>query len=286
MADENIFDKLTYKYYQLTSAEKRIADCLFAKGLSAQSMSIKELAEASGAAEATISRFCRRLGYEGYGAFRRAIASSSVHSQERISSPFYGEVTASDTVEEVGRKLAAANISAIEETQELLTPESIQAAAAILRGADKVLCMGQGGSMLLAKEAANIFGTVFSNFFPVSDSHTQIISATQLTERDVILYFSYSGSTIDLMDILPVAASRGAKVILVTRYPNSPGAAKADVVLQCGTTESPLQLGSVPARVAQLYLIDVLFSEVCRWDMEVCKARRARVADALSEKHV
>jgi DNA-binding MurR/RpiR family transcriptional regulator len=285
MADENIFDKLTYKYYELTSAEKRIADCLFAKGLSAQGMSITELAEASGAAEATISRFCRRLGYEGYGAFRRAIASSP-HGQEAISNPLYGEVSDTDTVPEVAGKLAAASISAITETQDLIRPESIQAAAAILRGADKVLCMGQGGSMLLAQEAANVFGTVFSNYFPVADSHTQIVTATQLTERDVILYFSYSGSTVDLMDILRVTRSRGTKIVLITRYPNSPGAAGADVVLQCGTTESPLQLGSVPARVAQLYLLDVLFSEVCRWDMEGCKARRARVADALSEKHV
>jgi DNA-binding MurR/RpiR family transcriptional regulator len=189
MAEENIFDKLTYRYYELTSAEKRIADCLFAKGLSAQGMSISELAEASGAAEATISRFCRRLGYEGYGAFRRAIATSAAHGQETISSPFYGEVTDTDTVPEVAGKLAAASISAIQETQELINPESIQAAAAILRQADKVLCMGQGGSMLLAQEAANVFGTVFSNYFPVADSHTQIITATQLTERDVILYF-------------------------------------------------------------------------------------------------
>jgi DNA-binding MurR/RpiR family transcriptional regulator len=189
-------------------------------------------------------------------------------------------------VPEVAGKLAAASISAITETQELIRPENIQAAAAILRGADKVLCMGQGGSMLLAQEAANIFGTVFSNYFPVADSHTQIVTATQLTERDVILYFSYSGSTVDLMDILRVTRSRGTKIVLITRYPNSPGASGADVVLQCGTTESPLQLGSVPARVAQLYILDVLFSEVCRWDIEGCKARRARVADALSEKHV
>ena len=114
----------------------------------------------------------------------------------------------------------------------------------------------------------------------------QVITASSLTERDAILFFSYSGSTRDLMDVLHVARQQHAKSILVTRYPGSPGAALVDVVLQCGSIEVPLQLGSVAARIAQLYLIDVLFSEMCRRDLETCRHHRELVADALSEKHV
>ena len=40
-------------------------------------MSISELAEACTVAEATISRFCRRLGYKGYNAFKLAIANAA-----------------------------------------------------------------------------------------------------------------------------------------------------------------------------------------------------------------
>lgn len=68
--------------------------------------------------------------------------------------------------------------------------------------------------------------------------------------------------------------------------PEGPGAALASVVLQCGTNESPLQMGSVAARVAMIFVLDVLFSEVCRRDLEGCRQRRREVADALSEKHV
>ena len=64
------------------------------------------------------------------------------------------------------------------------------------------------------------------------------------------------------------------------------GAAMASVVLQCGTNENPLQMGSVAARVAIIFVLDVLFSEVCRRDLAGCQARRRLVADALSEKHL
>lgn len=37
------------------------------------------------------------------------------------------------------------------------------------------------------------------NFYAVLDSHMQAIAASHLTARDVVLYFSYSGSTEELL---------------------------------------------------------------------------------------
>ena len=45
-------------------------------------------------------------------------------------------------------------------------------------------------------------------------------------------------------------------------------------------------MGSVAARVAQLYLTDVLFHEVCRRHPDQCAAIRQVVAEALSDKHI
>lgn len=284
MPEENVFNLITRKYYQLTASEKKLATFVVANGQRSQSMSISELAAACGVAEATISRFCRRMGYRGYSAFRLAIATATATRPD--ADPLSGEIHANDTVPDLSAKLACVDIDAIRETQSLIRPESITAAADALIEADTVLCMGQGGSMLLAEEAARLFTTAFSGFFPVSDSHMQVIAATNLTEKDVILFFSYSGSTKELMDVLHIAQKQHTRIILITRYPGSPGAGLADIVLQCGSTEGPLQLGSVAARIAQLYLVDVLFSEMCRRDLEACRHRRELVADALSEKHV
>ena len=285
MGENDIFHLLSQKYFRFTASEKRVADFIISNGTRAQTMSISELAEAAGVAEATISRFCRRLNFNGFSAFKLAIATSEA-SRSYISNPLTGELTHEDTIPSLAHKLAGASMEAIQETETLIRPSAIQSAADILLQADKVLCMGQGGSMLMAQEAAHLFSTAFPGYFPVTDSHMQVIYASHLCERDAILYFSYSGTTTDLMDVLRTAKDRKAPVILITRYRNSPGAAQADIVLECGSRESPLQLGSVPARVAQLYLVDILFSEVCRRDLEGCRHRRAQVADALSDKHL
>lgn len=284
MSQGNIFAKLDNEYYQLTGSEKKVADYVATHPNQTQFMSISELAEECGVAEATISRFCRRMKYKGYSAFKLAVANS-LASRDAYS-PLSGEVLPGDTVLDMCKKIYSADVGAMAQTLALIRPEAITQAADLLLGAEKVLCMGQGGSMILAQEAAHLFSTAMPGFFAVWDSHMQAIAASQMTRRDVVLYFSYSGSTRDVVDVLKVVRKRGGKSILITRFPKSPGAAYVNVVLPCGSKEDPYQLGSVAARVAQLFLVDVLFSEICRRDIEGCRTRREQVADVLSNLHI
>lgn len=283
MSTGNVFETISQKYYDLTASEKKTADYLMAHQEESQYMSIAELAEESGVAEATISRFCRRLGYKGYNAFKLAIANSTAFlRQETLSAPDAD----GDSLEELSQKLYAVDSAALAQTMELMDYAAIRRAADALESAERVCCMGQGGSMLIAEEAAHLFSTASVKFFAVSDSHMQMIRAANMGERDAVLFFSYSGATRDMMETLQVARERGACIILVTRFAKSPGGALADVVLRCGANESPLQLGSVAAKVAQLMLLDVLFAEYCRRAPEHFEANRERIAAALADKHL
>lgn len=277
--------RISKEYYNLTAAEKKAADYVVAHRAEAQNLSITELAAASDVAEATISRFVRRLKYKGYNEFRLDIARSVTASSSGLS-PLSGEVTDGDSFSEIIRKIYTADVDAITQTLELIDERKIKQAADMIEQADKVFCMGQGGSMIIAQEAAHLFTTTQSKYFAVTDNHTQAITASTMTERDAVLYFSYSGATTDMMHTLSIVRNRGAGVILITRFPNAPGAKLADVVLQCGSNESPLQLGSVAARISQMYLLDVLFSEVCLRNLDDCRQARMAIAEALTDKHL
>ena len=174
--------------------------------------------------------------------------------------------------------LADAAVELSEEKQKRLAAKGIDSCGIVLGVRPEHIELKQ-------KDGA-MFTTTFGNFFAIRDNHIQAINAAQLNRDDVVLYFSYSGATRDLLDILPIVQKRKATSILITRFPNSPGAALADVILQCGSNENPLQLGSAEARVAQIYLLDVLLSEMCRRDVKACEKRREDIAAALSAKHI
>ena len=65
----NVFDRISARYFQLTPSEKRVADYILGHRDRVQYMSISELAVDCAVADATISRFCRRLGIGGFNAF-------------------------------------------------------------------------------------------------------------------------------------------------------------------------------------------------------------------------
>lgn len=281
---ENVFELISQNYYELTTAEKKIADYIIADPEHTQQAGISDLADICGTAMATVSRFSRKLGYDGFNALRLAIAHA-ISSKSGNVDMLTGKITMEDSFEDECRKIQTADLSVITQTYDLINSSAYLAAIELLLKAKKVVCMGQGGSVIIAMEAAHLFSTVSGKFSCVQDSHMQVITLSNMEEDDVLVYFSYSGSVRDMMENFYLAEQRGVKTILFTRFPKSPGAEMADVVLQCGSSESPLQLGSIPARISQLFMLDILFSEYCRQNYDSCQKSRERIASALAVKH-
>ena len=117
----DVLAKITHGYYQLTTAEKKVADYVLLHTWETQYMSISELAEACDVAEATVSRFCRRLRFSGYSGFKLALANTPQSSTPRLT----GDIAPDDSVEELLEKLRTAHIDALDQTMRLLAPGAL-----------------------------------------------------------------------------------------------------------------------------------------------------------------
>lgn len=278
----DILERIHASYYQLTATERKVADYVLARYDQVQFMSITQLADECGTAEASISRFCRSLKLKGFNAFKIELAKRTVSGgiqqkpQEQPADSVLGRS------QEVGRVA----VEAVKQTVELVEPEQVLRAVELFESAPHVMCIGSGGSMVMANEMAHLFSTVCAKFYAVSDSHMQMSTVATMGREDVIVLFSYSGATTNGIQVLELAKSRGIRTVLVTRFGKSPAARIADVVLRCGFTEGPFQFGSVPARIAQLIVMDVVFQEYCHRNREACEKSIRSIAAALSDMHL
>lgn len=279
----NILERIHAAYYQLSAAERKVADYVLSQHTQVQFMSITQLADECCVAEATVSRFCRSLGLKGFNAFKLEMARHVATASAGLIPP-----RRIDAGSPEGRYLESARLAqeAIQQTIELVDPHKIERAVGLIEQAGKVLCVGSGGSMVLAQECAHLFSTVTNKFVAVTDSHMQMSAVATADPTDVIFLFSYSGATHNGIAVLELAKVRGVSTILVTRYPKSPAAQLADVVLHCGSNETPFQFGSVPAKVAQLVLQDILYQEYIHRNPKSCDENLQQIAAALTEKHV
>lgn len=281
--EKNILAQMLQEYESFTRSERKIADYVLEHQKETQYISITDLSNQCEVAVSTVSLFCRKLKLAGFNDFKLELArAASPAGGAGIGSRGRGASTPTAVKDKVLREAQ----DALTNAYHMLAEREVARAADLLRDAGQVICLGQGNHSVVALAAWAQFSTTSSKFKTIQDSHMQIVTLSTLSKTDVVLYFSYSGATHEVLSAAEVIRNRGARLILVTRYLNSPASAYADVVLLCGPNELPFQFGSSAALVAQLYVVEVLLSEFVRRDPERAEANRQSVGKALTQKCV
>jgi DNA-binding MurR/RpiR family transcriptional regulator len=278
----SIFSTIHSKYNNLTNTEKKVADYVLDNAASVVYMSITDLADTCGVGESSIFRFCRSLGYKGYQEFKIALAHTITVENEIPQ--LTDRILMNDTIEQVASKVLTTNISALNETFKLIDYAKIDRVIDHLVQAERILFFGVGSSLMTAMEAQNKFMRITNKSMCSIDSHLQMMAASLMTERDVAVMISYSGSTKDTIEVAQKAKERGALVISITRFEKSPLTASSDLTLLCGANEGPLQGGSLSAKISQLYLLDVLYIEYFKRTYEQSTVNKENTAAAVTVK--
>lgn len=281
----SIYELIVSQYVHMTVAERRVADYFLQHKPNTLTMSITPIANVCNVSPATLTRFARKLGCESFSVFRSRLFEEAPAIKDDIHD-FYSEVQASDSVEEKSKKLLYIYNDALRSTQALISEDGIHEAVDLLWNAKTVYCFGQGSSSSVALDAVTRFAPITSKFHWIADSHLQSTTAALLSEDEVILYFSFSGSTRELLETGQLVRNSPGKMILVTRFPNAPGVPYCDVLLQCGANESPKNQGAMAAKIVQLYIIDILFNEYSSRNVESAIQRRKKTLDATSKKMI
>ena len=116
------------------------------------------------------------------------------------------------------------------------------------------------------------------------DPHLQAMSAATLGPQDVAVGISHSGSTKDVVDSVSRAKAAGATVICITHHARSPITRVADIKLLTASSESPLGSGAIRSKIAQLHVLDVLFTGVVMRMRERALEYTEKTAEAVLDK--
>lgn len=261
---EDIFTALIHSYNTLTRSETKVADYILRHKQEIHLQSISELAQRCSVSEATISRFCHSVGCSSFNEFKLAVVQAISASENMdMGTDLYSSILPDDSIEQKCRKLCNVSTDALHQTLSELDVDKIDKVVDMLSRAGSVYCFGQGNSSIVAEDAWGRFSCVSPKFHYIANANLQATTAELLGKNDVVLYFSFSGAVRELTEMGKILQNREAKLILVTRFPNSPGAQYADLLLICGANEAPQQQGSIAAKIGQLFIVDVLFHEYC-----------------------
>ena len=218
-------------------------------------MSITELAEEVDMAEATVLRFCRSLGFSGYQEFKFNLAQGVVNIGYRDSAGIEYVADIAETYER-----------AMENCRKNLSQAVLQKASDMILGARTVSCYGAGNSHLAALELHSRLMRMGLLSYCESDAHFQNVLISSRNESDLLVLFSVSGGTKDVIEAAEIARASGMKILVITCYDKSPLARYADLVLSSAPMESPREPGAMSSKVMQLFMVDVLCTGLHRAD--------------------
>lgn len=255
---QNTLRKIQSMYPRLSDKEKKIADFVLENPDHIIQNTINGVAEQLNVADATVFRFCKRLGFKGYQAMKIALAQEAIAPLKQI----HEEIQEGDSEETITSKIFKSNIQTLENTENILEAASLESAVDLLHNASEVYFFGTGGSMIIAMDAYHKFVRTGVKCYSFIDSHFQLMAASQMKPTDVAVIVSHSGKNRDTLNIARVVHESGAKIIAITGFPKSNLAQLAEVSLFTSSEETEYRSEALSSRIAQLSLIDALYVNI------------------------
>lgn len=124
----------------------------------------------------------------------------------------------------------------------------------------RIITTGCGTSGACAKKVSQVFNCVdrASQFLNPADAPHGDYG--MIRNGDIVIIISKGGKTTEMIQLLPVAKARGAKIITVTENPESPIAKESDLnlILDTGLEACPYQCLSTTSVTAVFALFDAI----------------------------
>jgi len=272
--------QIRMKLPSLTPIEYKVASHILARKDIGAAMPLRDVAIGSGVSEAMVVKVAKKLGFAGFRAFRQGLADY----YRLDTAALHSEILSGDTSAMIVQKVSRTAMQALEETFAILDLAAFDRAARFLHSARQRDFYGLGGSAQIARDVAHKFLRIGIRSNVYDDAHMMMMSAALLGPQDTVIAFSHSGRTAAVMDAVDLARKNGARIIVVTNYPDSPMAQMVDMVLRSTAQNNPLLGENAAARIAQLNLMDALFVAVAQQDRATADANLARTMQAVQSK--
>ena len=256
--------------------EKIIANYILKQPKDILNQSIQEVSANTFSSTSSIVRLCRKIGLKGFSDFKIQLSAQLQIKPDVVLDinpdfPF----SENDTYEDVTNTLRGLYMDSIIQTSQLYSNELLEEAVASLLSAKQLGIFSYGDTTVPALNFQNRMMKIGYNIqmpnLPGENRHL----ARNFNEEDCVILVSYSGESKSNYNIAQILKRQGAKLIVVTAYPDSHIAKMADIILPLAISESQrIKVSTFSSQIALDYVLNALFSCLYISDYEMNQKKR------------
>lgn len=275
-----IIDKLEKPSFKVTKSDKLLIKYIQENIEDVSYMPISQIAKESNIGEATITRFSKKMGFTSLQDFKLTLAqeiSISNKSKSIINSTIENDEPAIDTA----KKLLNFNINTLEKTVDLINSQEIHNCAKKIINARRIYFVGIGYSGIIAQDSNYKFMRIGLNCMSFDSSHTMIMMASIMEQEDLLIAISHSGETDAIIKTVELARKNKVDIISITQNGESKLKDISDINLAYMSEETILETGSISSKLAQIFLLDLIYTQVVKEKSSEAIDRKIKTTDAI-----
>jgi RpiR family carbohydrate utilization transcriptional regulator len=256
METGHIFSTIRTKYNILSDSQKRVADYVLANGDTVMISSLSDLSMACDVSEPTVLRFLKKLGCDSYQVFRVNIAQALSNGG---GESLYEDVKKDDTTDAVVSKVLHSTSQAIMDAGEIIDAASVERFVEKIHSARFIYVIGMGASAAQAYDFTHKMLKLGLRVEYCHDSHLINIRCSSLTAEDLLIAFSHSGESREILDGIAFAKHHRCPVLAITSYHHSSLARAADAIILSSSQETRYRSDAMISRIIQMTIIDMIY---------------------------
>ncbi len=218
-------------------------------------LTLAELAVKVGTSVASISRYCNLLGYENYRAFQIDLTASLAGNALTVSDLF----SPGDDPSTLIKRVFEMNRQGLADTEALLNHEILIEVARLIMKSRRLCLLGVGGSALVARAGALRFASLGITALAITDPYEGLLTLASASEKDVVVAISHTGRSEMVVQLLDLAAEKGARTIALTNYSDSILADKCEFALLTSFRERRINAAVSSSSIEQLCMLDAIY---------------------------
>ena len=242
---------------QLTDREKDIRDYILAHPEQMSRFSSRDLGAATFTSAASVTRFCKKLGCEGYQEFKlRLLSDLRSGTLDSNQTPV---IAPRENVAVIMAKIFEIQKQVLEETRSALSLAQMARIGKLLNQAEYIDFYVYDVNVHLAQYACNQFfycGKVANTYIA---TNSQQFMAMMGKERHLAFIISRTGENARLIEIARTLKKHHVPTIILTNSKDRTLGMMGDEVLLAATVTKIEELGTVMFSTSIKYILDVMF---------------------------
>ncbi|CEJ72457.1 RpiR family transcriptional regulator [[Clostridium] sordellii] len=241
---------------------------------------ISQIAKESNIGEATITRFSKKMGFNGLQDFKVTLAQE-ISSLSKNKNIINSNIENNEPVVDTAKKLLISNINTLESTVDIINGQDIHKSSQLIINANRIYFVGIGYSGIIAQDSNYKFMRIGLNCVSFDSSHTMIMMASIMEKGDLLIAISHSGETDEIIKTVKLAKENEVDVISITKKKESSLKDISDIHLEYISEETLLETGSISSKLAQIFLIDLIYTQVVKEISSEAIDRKIKTTDAI-----